>query len=274
MLIGAALQWANKVVLIGGQGHISRTYQTEASAAFLSNCKQTHTHMYGPWTNSGICFSAAVQGRAGCLVVFYNGPHYLSAGIPHSPWLCLRIQWLHMDVWVLTCVFASPPSCMPQMSQCQWKGKFQTCEGQTHQAQEPVRIEKHKSLHLHSRLRTGLGLLTTEQWTDCCADNVMFISNAFSPLCLLAWASCLLLTVWEMQGTSMPSSHEPGGSRVPKDSFLSLLKSTGIEGLSWTLYVSVTMVITQFLVFISFFHLSGQFASLGLNGDFYTQPRI
>lgn len=32
MLIGAALQWANKVVLIGGQGHISRTLQIEASA--------------------------------------------------------------------------------------------------------------------------------------------------------------------------------------------------------------------------------------------------
>ena len=43
MLIGAALRWANKAVLIGGQGHISRTSQTEASAALLSNCKQTHT---------------------------------------------------------------------------------------------------------------------------------------------------------------------------------------------------------------------------------------
>lgn len=50
------------------------------------------------------------------------------------------------------------------------------------------------------------------------------------------------------------------------DSFLSLLKSTGSEGLSWTLYVSVSMVITQFcFVFICFFHLSGHFASLGLN---------
>lgn len=46
MLIGAALQWANKAALIGGQGHISRTPQTEASATLLSNCKQTHTHTY------------------------------------------------------------------------------------------------------------------------------------------------------------------------------------------------------------------------------------
>lgn len=44
MLIGAALQWANKAVLIGGQGHISRTSQTEASAALLSNHGQTHSH--------------------------------------------------------------------------------------------------------------------------------------------------------------------------------------------------------------------------------------
>lgn len=29
MLIGSALQWANKAVLIGGHGHISRTSQTE-----------------------------------------------------------------------------------------------------------------------------------------------------------------------------------------------------------------------------------------------------
>lgn len=51
------------------------------------------------------------------------------------------------------------------------------------------------------------------------------------------------------------------------DFFLSLLKSTGIEGLSWILYVSVTMVVTQFcLVSICFFHLSRQFPSLGLNG--------
>lgn len=44
MLIGAALQWANKVTLIGGQGDISRTPQAEASAALLRNCKQTHTY--------------------------------------------------------------------------------------------------------------------------------------------------------------------------------------------------------------------------------------
>lgn len=55
-LIGAALQWPNKAVLIGGQGHISRTSQTEASAALLSD-KQTHTHTNKPWTNSGICAS-------------------------------------------------------------------------------------------------------------------------------------------------------------------------------------------------------------------------
>lgn len=45
MLIGAALQWANKVVLIGGQGHISRTLQIEASAhsRAIAN-KHIHTH--------------------------------------------------------------------------------------------------------------------------------------------------------------------------------------------------------------------------------------
>lgn len=46
MLIGAALQWTNKAALIGGQGHISRTPQTEASAALLSNGKQTHTYTH------------------------------------------------------------------------------------------------------------------------------------------------------------------------------------------------------------------------------------
>lgn len=57
MLIGAALRWANKAALIGGQGHISRTSQTEASAALLSRSKQTHTYTHSSWTNSGICAS-------------------------------------------------------------------------------------------------------------------------------------------------------------------------------------------------------------------------
>lgn len=39
MIIGATLQWANKAVLIGGQGHISRTSQT---ALAIAN-KHTHT---------------------------------------------------------------------------------------------------------------------------------------------------------------------------------------------------------------------------------------
>lgn len=60
MLIGAALQWANKVVLIGGQGHISRTLQIEASAhsrAIANKHIHTHTYVHSPWTNSGICAS-------------------------------------------------------------------------------------------------------------------------------------------------------------------------------------------------------------------------
>lgn len=218
MLIGAALQWANKAVLIGGQGHISRTSQTEASAALLSNCKQTHTHMHNPWTNSGICASPR-QSEAEQNVWLFSATSFWR---DTTPWLYLLRRWFDMSVWVHACVFASLHSCMPQMNHCVWKGKLQTCEGQTHQAQKPVRIEKHKSLHLSSRLRgAGLGLLTTEQWMDCCADNVMLISNAFLPFVCWHGPPRLLVTVWEAQAMSMPSPHDvlyeqmvrPGGSR-------------------------------------------------------------
>lgn len=65
MLIGAALQWANKVVLIGGQGHISRTLQIEASAhsrAIANKHIHTHTHVRAQSLDKQwhLCFSAAV----------------------------------------------------------------------------------------------------------------------------------------------------------------------------------------------------------------------
>lgn len=46
MLIGAALQWANKAMLIGGQGHNSRTFQTGASAKLMRNCIHTNSYMH------------------------------------------------------------------------------------------------------------------------------------------------------------------------------------------------------------------------------------
>lgn len=68
MLIRAALQWANTAVLIGGQGHISRTSQTGASATLLTNGKQIHTHRHTQRDALALdqqwhlCFSAAVRG--------------------------------------------------------------------------------------------------------------------------------------------------------------------------------------------------------------------
>lgn len=141
----------------------------------------THTDARALDQQWHLCVSAAVRSWAESLFVFCKELFYLSEGIPHSPWLYLLRRWLHMGVWVSACVvFLSLQLCLSHMNHCQWKGRMQTCKGQIHQAKTPGRREIHKSPSLSSRLlRAGLGFLTTEQYVDSCADNMMWISNAF-----------------------------------------------------------------------------------------------
>lgn len=112
----------------------------------LQTNAHTHTHtdrdaqaMDQQWH---LCFSAAVRGWAECPVVFCKELLYLSKEIPHSPWLYLLRRWLHMGVWVYACAFVSLQLRLSHMSHCQWKGRMQTCKGQTHQVKTPGRIEK------------------------------------------------------------------------------------------------------------------------------------
>lgn len=140
----------------------------------------THTDALALDQQWHLCVSAAVRSWAECLVVFCKELFYLSEGIPHSPWLYLLRRWLHMGVWVYACFFFFvAPTCHTWITASEREG-CRHAKGKFIKPRHLAGEKKHKSPSLSSRLlRAGLGFLTTEQYVDSCADNMMWISNAF-----------------------------------------------------------------------------------------------